>query len=150
VTRQAGRVTMEVSSAELLSVAAATGGGGGSGEARARRHLASIAALGDRLRAEIAGGRDAVGRAACEACLSALGADRAFLLLRAAGGRVATAAAAVAPGDPLGTALQAPSGLVEKVLGDGVALASDLGATGAPRAGLAVPLGDDIGGLVWV
>jgi DNA-binding NtrC family response regulator len=168
MTRQAGRVTMEVSSSELLSLAALSSGGGG-GEARARRHLASIAALGDRLRAEIAGGRDAVGRAACEACMTALGADRAFLLLRGSSGRVATAAASVVPGDPLGAALQAPAGLIEKVLGDGKALASDLGTTGAPRAGAAVPLGsapiadpsgsvtrgsgnagDAIAGLLWV
>jgi DNA-binding NtrC family response regulator len=147
MTRQAARVTMEVSSAELLSLGAV--GNVAAGEPRARRHLASIAALGDRLRAEIAGGRDAVGRAACEACLAALGADRAFLLVKSGTGRVAPAAASVAPGDPLGASLHAPSGLVEKVLEGGKALASDLGATGAPRAGLAVPLGDG-SGIVWV
>src|SRR5262247_1552810 len=41
--RHAGRVTMEVGSRELMSMVAA----GAPGEARARRHLASIAALGD-------------------------------------------------------------------------------------------------------
>jgi DNA-binding NtrC family response regulator len=39
--------------------------------------------------------------------------------------------------------------MVEKVLGDGKALASDLGASGAPRAGIAVPFGDQAG-IVWV
>src|SRR5690348_12012473 len=65
VTRAATRVTMEVTSAQLVAL---TGR-----DDRARRHLAAIAQLGDRLRAEIASGRDAVARAACDAARAALG-----------------------------------------------------------------------------
>jgi DNA-binding NtrC family response regulator len=153
MTRQVGKVTMEVGSRELMALSAVPKAGG---EARARRHLASIAALGDRLRAEAEGGRDAVARAACEACLAALGADRAFLVVRAAPGldRVTPVAAAIAPGDPLGAQLHVPSGLVAKVMTEGKALTSDVGDAGAPRTGAGVPIAaaaaDEPAGLLWV
>src|SRR5688500_7879366 len=75
------RVTMEIGTRELMSLA------GSPGEARARRHLASIAGLGERLRSEIARGKDAVARATAEACLTTLGADRGFVIVRDGGGR---------------------------------------------------------------
>src|SRR5215510_13782313 len=85
VTRASSHVTMEVGSRQLIALP------GGAGAQRARRHLAALAQLGDRLRAESAAGRDAVARAACDAALTALGAHRAFVL--AAGRRVTPIAA---------------------------------------------------------
>src|SRR3954468_8493336 len=79
VTKASSHVTMEVNSRALLALV-------GAGD-RAHRHLASLAQLGDRLRGEAAGGREAVARATCDAALSALGAHRAFVL--SAGRRVA-------------------------------------------------------------
>src|SRR5512143_1397063 len=87
VTRAASNVTMEVSSRQLLAL---TGR-----DDRARRHLAAIAQLGDRLRSESAAGRDAVARAACDAARTALDAHRAFVL--AASKRPAPLAAAIGP-----------------------------------------------------
>ncbi|MBA3391374.1 MAG: FHA domain-containing protein, partial [Deltaproteobacteria bacterium] len=58
LTRASSHVTMEVGSRQLLAFT------GTSVDDRAKRHLAAIAQLGDRLRAESAAGRDAVARAA--------------------------------------------------------------------------------------
>src|SRR5215468_10680054 len=93
------------------------------GDHRARRQLAALAQLGDRLRAEASAGRDAAARASCDAALTALGAHRAFVLSappsvpagQPARGRVAPVAAAVAPGET--TQLQAPAELVDRVVG---------------------------------
>src|SRR5688572_30712026 len=85
VTKASSHVTMEVSSRQLLAL---TGR-----DDRARRHLAAIAQLGDRLRAESAAGRDAVARAACDAARTALEAHRAFVL--AAGKRPVPVAASI-------------------------------------------------------
>jgi transcriptional regulator with GAF, ATPase, and Fis domain len=132
--RQAGKVTMEVGSRELMAMVA-----GAPGEQRARRLLAAIAALGDRLRAEIAAGRAATARAACDACIGALGADRAQIVLRDG----EALAAAGEPGPPPMT-----EGLVAKVLTEGKAIAVGT----ASGAAIAVPLGDEAAwtGLLWV
>src|SRR5439155_21102373 len=89
VTKASSHVTMEVSSAQLMSL---TGR-----DDRARRHLAALAQLGDRLRIESAAGRDAVARAACDAARTALDAHRAFVL--SAGRRPAPVAASIAPNE---------------------------------------------------
>ena len=101
VIRTASLVTMEVSSHQLLAL---TGR-----DDRARRHLATIAQLGDRLRAESAAGREAVARAACDAGLTALTAQRAFVL--ASGRRPIPIAAAVGPNES--TQLQMPQDLID-------------------------------------
>ncbi len=145
------RVTMEVGTRELMSLA------GAPGEARARRHLASLAALGERLRSEIARGRDAVARATAEACLAVLGADRGFVIVREAAretgretGRATPIATAVVPGDPAGSSLALPRDIVDKVLGHGKAMAVEASGSGGARAALAVPLaiGDDVA-ILW-
>jgi transcriptional regulator with GAF, ATPase, and Fis domain len=143
------RVTMEVGSRELL--AAATAGLATSGpDERARRHLASIAGLGDELRA--LGDRDALGRACCDAALSALAATRAFVLVRDAGGRLAPIAASVQGGDPAGAQLSIGRELHDKVMAEGKAVAVDGGEAAAPRAALAAPLvpADRCVGLLYV
>src|SRR3954471_10035210 len=89
LTRATSNVTMEVSSRQLLAL---TGR-----DDRAKRHLAAIAQLGDRLRAESAAGRDAVARAACDAARTALEAHRAFVL--SAGKRPAPVAASIGPNE---------------------------------------------------
>jgi DNA-binding NtrC family response regulator len=148
VTRQAAKVTMEVGSDELLSLAAVPTSGS---EARARRHLASIAALGDRLRTELTGGAAAVAAAAVAACGHALGADRAFVLMAVAGAPLAPLAAHVAAGDPLGHQLDVSADLIERVLRRGKALTSDLGTVEDPRSAAAVPLGAGATtALLWV
>src|SRR5262245_58678540 len=88
----AGKVTMEVSSRQLMAMPSTSGDG------RAQRYLAAMAELGDKLRADSMAGADAVGRAATTAAVTALSADRAFVLSGSAG-RLAPTAAAVAPGD---------------------------------------------------
>ncbi len=127
------KVTMEVGTRELMSLA------GAPGEQRARRHLASLAALGERLRSEIGRGREAVARATADACLAVLGADRGFVIGRE-GARVVTIATATVAGDPTGASLALARDLVDKVLGHGRALAIEAGTPAAPRAALAVPL----------
>jgi two-component system response regulator HydG len=140
------RVTMEVGTRELMSLA------GAPGEARARRHLASLAGLGERLRSEIGKGKDAVARAVAEACLAVLGADRGFVIVKDAGrdGRATPIATAVTSGDPAGASLMLPRDVVDKVLGHGKAMAVEAGAGGGARAALAVPLslGEDIA-ILW-
>src|SRR5262249_47282237 len=93
VTRASSHVTMEAGSRRRHARPRSD-----TGDPRAHRPLAALAALGDRLRAEAAAGRDAVARAACDAALSALGAHRAFVLsvAQATRGRVAPVAAAIA------------------------------------------------------
>jgi transcriptional regulator with GAF, ATPase, and Fis domain len=138
LTKASAHVTMEIGSRQLLAL---TGSGGT--DDRARRHLAAIAQLGDRLRGET--GRDAVARAACDASLTALGAHRAFVL--AAGRRVTPIAAAVGNGES--TQLQAPGDLVDKVVQGKQVVTAETGG----RALIAAPVhggGDDVIGVLWI
>jgi DNA-binding NtrC family response regulator len=137
VTRGASLVTMEVSSHQLLAL---TGR-----DDRARRHLASIAQLGDRLRAESAAGRDAVARAACDAALAALEAHRAFVL--SASKRPVPVAAALAPNEA--AQLQVPQDLIDKVVGHRQVVTAETGG----RAMIAAPIygaGDEVIAVLWV
>ncbi|HEX2689197.1 MAG TPA: FHA domain-containing protein, partial [Kofleriaceae bacterium] len=143
VTRASSHVTMEVGSRQLLALT------GDPGDQRARRHLAALAQLGDRLRAEAAAGRDAVARAACDAALTALGAHRAFVLSvsQATRGRVIPVAAAV--GSAEATQLQAPADLVDKVAHDKQVVTAETGG----RALIAAPVhggADDVIGILWI
>jgi transcriptional regulator with GAF, ATPase, and Fis domain len=144
VTRASSHVTMEVGSRQLMALSGAS-----SGDQRARRQLAALAQLGDRLRAEAASGREAAARAACDAALTALGAQRAFVLAvpPAGRGRVAPVAAAIAAGES--TQLQAPSELIDKVVGGKQVVTAETGG----RALIAAPVHsstDDVIGVVWV
>jgi transcriptional regulator with GAF, ATPase, and Fis domain len=144
VTRASSHVTMEVGSRQLHALTRSD-----TGDHRASRHLAALADLGDRLRVESAAGRDAVARAACDAALSALGAQRAFVLsvAQTARGRVAPVAAAVATAEP--TQLQAPSDLVDKVVQGRQVVTAETGG----RTLVAAPIhgaGDDVIGVLWV
>src|SRR6185295_10588630 len=145
VTRASSHVTMEVSSRQLIALS-----GSDTGDHRARRHLAALAQLGDRLRGEAAAGRDAAARAACDAALTALGAHRAFVLsVPAAGarGRVAPVAAAVTGSES--TQLQAPADLVDKVVGARQVVTAETGG----RALIAAPVhgsADDVIGILWI
>jgi two-component system, NtrC family, response regulator AtoC len=137
ITRASSNVTMEVSSRQLLAL---TGR-----DDRARRHLAAIAGLGDRLRAESAAGRDAVARAACDAARTALDAQRAFVL--AAGKRPAPVAAAIAAGES--SQLQVPQDLIDKVTQQRQVITAESGG----RSLIAAPVhggGDDVVGVLWV
>ena len=137
VTRASSHVTMEVGSRQLLALLG--------GDDRARRHLAAIAQLGDRLRAESAAGRDAVARAACDAGLTALGAHRAFVL--STGRRVAPLAAAVVTNES--TQLQVPADLVDKVVQAKQVVTAETGG----RALIAAPIhgsGDEVIGILWI
>ena len=137
VTKAASHVTMEVNSRQLFALVGI--------DDRARRHLAALAQLGDRLRVESAAGREAVARAACDAALSALGAHRSFVL--SAGRRVAPVSAAVGTGES--TQLQAPSDLVDTVVTQRQVVTAETGG----RALIATPIsggGDDIAGILWV
>jgi DNA-binding NtrC family response regulator len=137
VTRAASNVTMEVGSRQLLSL---TGF-----DDRARRQLAALAQLGDRLRGESAGGRDPVARAACDAALSALGGSRAFMLAFAP--RVSTVAAAIAGNES--SQLQIPRDLVDKVVQGKQVLMVETGG----RASIAAPVhggADEVVAILWV
>jgi transcriptional regulator with GAF, ATPase, and Fis domain len=137
VTKASSHVTMEVGSRALMALVA--------GDDRARRHLAALAQLGDRLRVESADGRDAVARAACDAALTALGAQRAFVLT--ASRRPTPVAAALATGES--TQLQAPQDLVDKVVAQKQVVTAETGG----RALIAAPVhgaGDDVSGILWV
>ena len=137
VTKASSHVTMEVNSRQLLALIGV--------DDRARRHLATLAQLGDRLRGEAAGGREAVARATCDAALAALGAHRAFVL--SAGRRVAPVAAAVATGES--TQLQIPQELIDKVIGNRQVVTAETGG----RAMIASPVngaGEDVIGVLWV
>ncbi len=137
VTKASSHVTMEVNSRQLLALVGA--------DDRARRHLAALANLGDRLRGETASGREAVARATCDAALSALGAHRAFVL--SAGKRVAPIAAVVAHGES--TQLQIPQELIDKVIGNRQVVTAETGG----RALIASPVngnGEEVIGVLWV
>ena len=145
VTSHAGRVTMEVSSHQLMAMQASGGDG------RAHRYLAAMAELGDRLRGDAGSGAgaDSVGRAATNAAVTALSADRAFVLTGASG-RLAPTAAAVTTGDPAGHQLHLSRDVVDKVVRENKAITVEAGG----RAGIAVPLPgagpDDATGLFWI
>jgi transcriptional regulator with GAF, ATPase, and Fis domain len=137
VTRAASHVTMEVSTAQLMAL---TGR-----DDRARRHLAALAQLGDRLRIESAAGRDAVARAACDAARVALEAHRAFVL--AASRRPTPVAASLGAGES--AQLQVPQDLIDKVLGNRQVVTAETGG----RALIAAPIygaGDEIAGVLWI
>jgi transcriptional regulator with GAF, ATPase, and Fis domain len=143
VTKASSHVTMEVGSRQLAALT------GDPGDQRARRHLATLAQLGDRLRAEAAAGRDAVARAACDAALTALGAHRAFVLSisQTARGLVTPVAAAVVNAEA--TQLQAPADLVDKVSQGKHIVTAETGG----RALIAAPVhggGDDVAGILWI
>jgi transcriptional regulator with GAF, ATPase, and Fis domain len=136
VTRVSSNVTMEVGSRQLMALTGA--------DDRARRHLAAIAQLGDRLRAEAASGREAVARAACDASLSALGAHRAFVLTTTR--RVAPLAAAVGANES--TQLQVPQDVVDKVRERQVVTADANG-----RSLIAAPIhgaDNEVIGILWI
>ncbi len=138
LTKASSHVTMEVSTSALFALT-------GKPDDRARRHLAALAELGDRLRAEAATGRDAVARAACDAARSALDAHRAFVL--SAGKRPVALAAAIAAGES--SQLQAPGDLVDRVLARRQVITAETGG----RALIAAPIhgsGDEIAALLWV
>ena len=137
VTRASSNVTMEVSSRQLLAL---TGK-----DDRARRHLAAIAQLGDRLRAESAAGRDAVARAACDAARTALEAHRAFVL--SASKRPTPVAAAIGQGES--SQLQVPHDLIEKVIHQRQVVTADSGG----RTLIAAPVhggSDEVIGVLWI
>jgi DNA-binding NtrC family response regulator len=137
VTKASSHVTMEVSSRQLLAL---TGR-----DDRARRHLAAIAQLGDRLRAESAAGRDAVARAACDAARTALEAHRAFVL--AAGKRPAPVAASIGPNES--SQLQIPQELIDKVINQRQVVTAESGG----RALIAAPVhggADEVVAVLWI
>jgi transcriptional regulator with GAF, ATPase, and Fis domain len=137
VTRAASHVTMEVSTAQLMAL---TGR-----DDRARRHLAALAQLGDRLRVESASGRDAVARAACDAARVALEAHRAFVL--GAARRPTPVAASLGSGES--AQLTVPQELIDKVLGNRQVVTAETGG----RALIAAPIygaGDEIAGVLWI
>ncbi len=140
VTRSSSHVTMEVSTAALFAL---TGR-----DDRGLKHLAAIAELGHRLRAESAAGREAVARAACDAVRTALDAHRAFVLSTTR--RPTPVAAAVAAGDS--AQLQVPQDLFGRVLHGGVVTA-ETGTGTQKRAVIAAPIhgsGDDVIAVLWL
>jgi DNA-binding NtrC family response regulator len=137
-SRTPGRVTIEVGSRELMALVPGR-------DDPARRHLAALAALGDRLRVEASGGRDAVARVACDSALAALAADRAVLVVRD-GGRMTPLAGASAAGEA--PQLTLPREVVDKVLAESKAVTVEPASGGGARAGLAVPVADVA--LLWV
>ena len=124
------RVTMEVGSGELLRAAAAAGR-----DHRAARYLASLAGLGQRLR-DMDASAD-VGPAACEAARAALAAERAFVFVRDASGRVAPVASALAQVDS-DAQVALPGDALDKVMAESKAIAVD-GLAGG-RSGMLAPL----------
>jgi DNA-binding NtrC family response regulator len=137
VTRASSHVTMEVSSRQLLAL---TGR-----DDRARRHLAALAQLGDRLRVESAAGRDAVARAACDAGRIALEAHRAFVL--SAGKRPAPLAASIGTGES--GQLQVPHDLIDKVIQQRQVITAESNS----RQLIAAPVhggSDDIVAVLWI
>ncbi len=140
LTRASSKVTMEIGSRQLLAL-----GVGPGRDDRARRHLAAIAQLGDRLRTESAAGRDAVARAACDAARSALEAHRAFVL--SATKRPTPIAASIGAGEA--SQLQLPHELVDKVIGHKQVVTAESGG----RALIAAPVhggGDEVIAILWV
>ncbi len=125
------RVTIEVGSSALILRAAQK-------PLEQHRHLSALAAFGDKL--HVVQSEAELGRAACEAIVTALGADRAFLLLHDKG-RMLPKAASVRPGDPAGQQVQVPSDLIAKVATEGKCVAAEGVETAAgARAVLSAPL----------
>jgi DNA-binding NtrC family response regulator len=131
------RVTIEVGSGELLRQARDAVG---SGDGRARRHLAALATLGDALRA--AADRGEALRAACQVAVSALAADRAFVLAPDERGALIARGSSVAEDDPDGAHVDLAAGLVSKVLGQGRVLALEP-ETADGRGAVLAPLAAD-------
>ena len=136
VTKVSSHVTMEVSSAQLYAL---TGR-----DDRARRHLAAIAQLGDRMRAEAAAGRDAACRAACDAARVALEAQRVFVLT--ASRRPSPIAAALAAGEQ--AQLQVPQDVIDRVVGHRQVVTAEAGG----RAVIAAPIhgADEVVAVLWI
>jgi DNA-binding NtrC family response regulator len=125
------RVTIEVSSRELLAQTAHAGH-------RARRHLAALASFGDQLHG--VADEHELARAACQSLATALRSDRAFLVVREQG-RLVPTAASVKPDDPAGQLLAVPADLAGKVLAENKALAAEgIQTSAGERAALAAPL----------
>ncbi|MBP6843479.1 MAG: sigma 54-dependent Fis family transcriptional regulator [Kofleriaceae bacterium] len=137
VTRAAApaKVTIEIGTRELMALT------GPAVDAGARRHLATLAALGERLTAAIGRGRADVAQAAAEAALALVSAERAFVLVRERG-----ATAAVGRAGDAASSLALPDAVIDTVLDRGRALAIDLGA----RPALAVPVGQGDAAAVLV
>ncbi|MBK9031179.1 MAG: sigma 54-dependent Fis family transcriptional regulator [Myxococcales bacterium] len=137
VTRAAApaKVTIEIGTRELMAL------GGPAVDAGARRHLATLAALGERLTAAIGRGRGEVAQAAAEASLTLVSAERGFVLARDRGATTPLGRA----GDA-GPSLVLPDAVLDTVLGRGRALAIDLGS----RPALAVPVGTGAAAAVLV
>jgi DNA-binding NtrC family response regulator len=125
------RVTIEVGSSALLLAQVGAPDG-------QRRHLAALAAFGDSL--HNATNTAELGRAACQAIVAALKADRGFLLLRDKG-RMVPAAACVVPSDPAGQQLSVPADLIAKVTAEGkCVVAEGVQTSSGPRPAVAAPL----------
>ena len=125
------RVTIEVSSSALLRAQANAPEG-------QRRHLAALAAFGDSV--HTANNIAELGRAACQAMVTALKADRGFLLLRDKG-RMIPAAASVVPGDPAGQQLSVPADLIAKVTAEGKSVVAEgVQTSSGPRPAVAAPI----------
>ena len=137
VTRAAApaKVTIEIGTRELMALS------GPAVDAGARRHLATLAALGERLTAAIGRGRADVAQAAAEAALALVSAERAFVLVRERG-----ATTAVGRAGDAASSLALPDAVIDTVLDRGRALAIDLGA----RPALAVPVGQGDAAAVLV
>ena len=126
-TQAPAKVTIEIGTRELMALS------GPAVDAGARRHLATLAALGERLTAAIGRGRGEVAQAAAEASLALVSAERGFVLARDRAGVTTPIGRA---GDA-GSSLALPDAVLDTVLGRGRALAIDLGS----RPALAVPVG---------
>ncbi len=125
------RVTLEVGSGALLLGQSKT-------PIDQRRHLAAVAAFGDKLHG--AQSQRDLGRAACEAILTALQADRGFLLLQDKG-RMMPVAAALLPDDPAGRQVSVPADLVAKVTSENKCIAAEgIETVSGLRAAIAAPL----------
>jgi hypothetical protein len=125
------RVTMEVGSGALLMKQ-------GRIPVDQVRHLAAVAAFGDTLHG--AQTQADLGRAACDAILTALQANRGFLLLQDKG-RMIPAAAAILPDDPAGRQVTVPADLVAKVTSESKCVAAEgIETVSGQRAAIAAPL----------
>ena len=144
------RVTMEVGSRELFS--AETLGLAPGEHGRARRHLAALAQLGDGLRAVTE--RAELGHNACDAAVSGLLAQRAFLFLRDAAGRMNAASAARAADAPSSAIPNLPREVIDKVVSQAKAIAFEMPSgpvAAAPIFGaLAGSQGESPVGLLYV
>jgi len=129
------RVTMEIGSGELLREVRASVAS--IGDQRAQRHLAAIARLGDALRS--AHEREPAARIACEVAVGALEADRAFLLIPDAAGRLVPVGSAIASDDPDGAHYEV-SDVFDRVVQERKAIAFEPAAGESGRTSLAAPL----------